>query len=521
MLAGLFATVLALAWVHHHHALAQLVGAAAGGVAFIGGASGPSFSGPPRTFLRDTWQPTTGIAVVAGTGLNVTATTTTVQDLVINGTCTGCPVATPTQLDPAIFTEGRIYSVGAATVLAADTFTGANTGNINGRTTTTGAKTWVTAVGTSTHALVGISSNKAINAGALANYANAIIDTGAVDGVVTMTVSNKGTGVSHQGILFRCDAAADCLWAGWYNGACYGVGHSTKGVGDGTVYVNDGCVNSLNNGDVLSVSYSGNVINFYRNSVLLLTTTQSQNNAQTHAGLCTGGGSVTPQFDDWSVQTVAVPVGLVVQGNYSTSDVSKIILGENAPGIAMYDKGAQLLTLGFPDVASDYLSVWDPNFPLQTSLTYFDNGDTSTTWKMTALNNAGNETASVTVAGDTGIITLNGRVFATADVEADSFVSTVATGTAPAIVASTTKVTNLNCDLLDGLTSADFFLAGHAYAAVATLDGGGGATPVVISGSLCTCTDATAVQPVKCHVTGTVLSISGTAGDDVTYTCIH
>jgi len=34
--------------------------------------------------------------------------------------------------------------------------------------------------------------------------------------------------------------------------------------------------------------------------------------------------------------------------------------------------------------------------------------------------------------------------------------SSVATGTAPFSVASTTKVTNLNADLLDGLSSADF-----------------------------------------------------------------
>jgi hypothetical protein len=37
--------------------------------------------------------------------------------------------------------------------------------------------------------------------------------------------------------------------------------------------------------------------------------------------------------------------------------------------------------------------------------------------------------------------------------------STVATNTAPLVVASTTKVTNLNADLLDGLHSSDFYLA--------------------------------------------------------------
>lgn len=40
-------------------------------------------------------------------------------------------------------------------------------------------------------------------------------------------------------------------------------------------------------------------------------------------------------------------------------------------------------------------------------------------------------------------------------VTAESFVSDVATGTAPFVVASTTKVTNLNADLLDGMSTID------------------------------------------------------------------
>lgn len=48
-------------------------------------------------------------------------------------------------------------------------------------------------------------------------------------------------------------------------------------------------------------------------------------------------------------------------------------------------------------------------------------------------------------------------------VQANQLQSTVATGTAPLIVASTTKVTNLNCDALDGVDSTGFFiLAGQA-----------------------------------------------------------
>jgi hypothetical protein len=51
--------------------------------------------------------------------------------------------------------------------------------------------------------------------------------------------------------------------------------------------------------------------------------------------------------------------------------------------------------------------------------------------------------------------------------------SSVATGTAPFSVASTTKVTNLNADLLDGLSSADFALSTRTLTAGTGLTGGG------------------------------------------------
>lgn len=54
-----------------------------------------------------------------------------------------------------------------------------------------------------------------------------------------------------------------------------------------------------------------------------------------------------------------------------------------------------------------------------------------------------------------GVTTLT----ASGNVQASTLTSTVATGTAPLTVASTTKVTNLNADLLDGLDSTAFALA--------------------------------------------------------------
>lgn len=71
----------------------------------------------------------------------------------------------------------------------------------------------------------------------------------------------------------------------------------------------------------------------------------------------------------------------------------------------------------------------------------------------------------VTYAGSGGVLqdsaslTFNGSTLSS-----PQFTSTVSTGTAPLVVSSTTKVTNLNADLLDGLTSDAFDPAGTAVA---------------------------------------------------------
>lgn len=71
----------------------------------------------------------------------------------------------------------------------------------------------------------------------------------------------------------------------------------------------------------------------------------------------------------------------------------------------------------------------------------------------------------VTYAGSNGVLqdsaslTYNGSTLS-----AQQFTSTVSTGTAPLVVSSTTKVSNLNADLLDGLTSDAFDPAGTAVA---------------------------------------------------------
>ncbi len=77
--------------------------------------------------------------------------------------------------------------------------------------------------------------------------------------------------------------------------------------------------------------------------------------------------------------------------------------------------------------------------------------------------------------------------------------STIATGTAPLSVASTTVVTNLNADLLDGNHSSAFATSGHVHAATAITN-----TP---AGNIA----ATTVQAALNELDSEKLSISGTA----------
>lgn len=76
------------------------------------------------------------------------------------------------------------------------------------------------------------------------------------------------------------------------------------------------------------------------------------------------------------------------------------------------------------------------------------------------------------VADMTGLIKSDGSVALSAnwdagahEIRAETLESDVATGTAPLTVASTTKVTNLNCDLLDGLHDTSFIRHSLATAA--------------------------------------------------------
>lgn len=93
---------------------------------------------------------------------------------------------------------------------------------------------------------------------------------------------------------------------------------------------------------------------------------------------------------------------------------------------------------------------------------------------------------SGTVAADHVQIDTSGNLESGGSVTGNTLVSEVATGTAPLTVSSTTLVSNLNADLLDGLSSAAFLLPdfSNVTGTLGVANGGTGATTLTDGGIL-------------------------------------
>lgn len=117
--------------------------------------------------------------------------------------------------------------------------------------------------------------------------------------------------------------------------------------------------------------------------------------------------------------------------------------------------------------------------------------------------------------GNSGSPTVANVDEATAVITAERFVSSIGTGTAPFGVSSTTKVTNLNADLLDGLDSTGFALASHSHAASDITSGtlavarGGTNIGSYTGGDIIYATGPTVLALLGIGSSGQVLTVSG------------
>lgn len=438
MLAGLFATVVALAWVHHHHALAQLVGAAAGGVAFIGGAGGPSFSGPPRTFLFDTWQPTSGAAVVNGTSLTINATQTSAQAFSMQScTIAGVDCATAfgsSQSDPltqahwtsttgsftATADGGMLTATGSAssgTGAWGDSFTRAN-GVLVGTFPETpylpGFNGGLFASYTESASDFTITSNSARASGTGSSILYA--DTGASSGTLSVTLPALFSG-SGPGLVFRTNSTlSQFLLLEWFGGTFYLEHCTTSPI---TCSADATAAGALAAGDTLSVVYAGNSVTGKKNGSTVVAATITQYPTNTGAGILNySDPAATNHYTNFGL--AGDSRRMVLEGETATTPwyiaLGAIGRGPSLPGIL----------LGGPANSGAVEIV--PAVVLDSSLA-----------------------VTRTIVG-------------ASTVQGTQFISTIATGTAPATAASTTKVTNWNADLLDGLDSTVFYKSGDSPA---------------------------------------------------------
>ena len=128
-------------------------------------------------------------------------------------------------------------------------------------------------------------------------------------------------------------------------------------------------------------------------------------------------------------------------------------------------------------------------------------------------NNNFGASANFTFDTATNLLTVVGNLNATG-VTASTLTSNITTGTAPLTVASTTKVTNLNADLLDGYDTSTS--ANANTVAVRNADGNLTANYFIGNGSQLTGIDATSIQNgnsnVKVAANGNVsISVTGTS----------
>jgi hypothetical protein len=80
-----------------------------------------------------------------------------------------------------------------------------------------------------------------------------------------------------------------------------------------------------------------------------------------------------------------------------------------------------------------------------------------------------NVSGTANISGNTtigGTLGVTGAITGSSTVQGTRLISTIVTGTSPLTVASTTVVTNLNADLLDGYHAADFATLAHTHAAL-------------------------------------------------------
>jgi len=168
--------------------------------------------------------------------------------------------------------------------------------------------------------------------------------------------------------------------------------------------------------------------------------------------------------DDASASDARTTLGVDAAGTDNSTDVT-LVYG-TSPGLNYITLAGQAITINAVDLAADVtgnLPVTNLNSGTSASSSTFWRGDG--TWAAPAGSGdlLADGTVPLTANWDVGAFTITGT----------QFISDIATGTAPFVVASTTVVTNLNADQLDGNEATAFATAAQGSTADTALQPGG------------------------------------------------
>jgi hypothetical protein len=335
---------------------------------------------------------------------------------------------TPTEMAGGDFTfvqNGTLYN--DTGWVMTDPVTTVGTSNVN-FVQFSGAGTYTAGTGLTLNGTEFSISNTTVTAGAYGNG----------DYVATFTVNAQGQLTAAANTAITANAAnlsGTTLNANIVNSSLTSVGT----LGSLTVSGNASAGN-VNAGNLLTANFvAGTLTTAAQPNITSVGTLSSLDvSGNASAGNVNAGNLLTANFVAGTLTTAAQP-NITSVGNLSSLTVTGNVSAANFVD-------ANLVSANF--ITGTLTTAAQPNI---TSV------GTLSSLSVTANVAAGNLTTggALSVTGNANVGNLGtAQVLASANVTAPQFISNVSTGTAPLLVSSTTKVANLNADLLDGFDSA-------------------------------------------------------------------
>ncbi|OQA89987.1 MAG: hypothetical protein BWY28_00726 [bacterium ADurb.Bin236] len=252
-------------------------------------------------------------------------------------------------------------------------------------------------------------------------------------------------------------------------------------------------------------------------------TTQFSSSGLTGSLQFAGGGLTSVSFDNvnrrvtytTSLATLTRGTGLTGSNYAGTAGTTWAVdFGTTAGTVAEGNHAHAGMMSG--SGTADRVAYWNSASTVSSGGLYWDNTNSRLGVAVAPGTYALNVSGTANISGATtlgGTLGVTGAITGSSTVQGTRLISTIATGTAPLTLASTTVVTNLNADLLDGNHASSFSTSGHTHA---TLTRGTGLTGSNYDGSAATTWavsyGTTAGTAVQGNTTVTITAGTGMSG---------